>query len=458
MASTNTQNNVVTLAAPAIVQRVPFMEQLERDLEFSDHWQYLINKGKEHLAKTEGKKKGPFDRIITREKDAQKFTIPTLINIRPGFNFRDLNSRYGQEGIIELAKQIAADGVRKAIKVFTEGNDPTNYAEDGHRRMAALKYGVIHLGSMIEEVPVYKSAAHANDRERVFSQYADNTGLPPTPFETASLFARLIGLGMTESDIARRTGKGVSRVSSLLDMAAVPSALQMLPQNEDIKISDTFIHTLWKANGKDADKTMNDLTSAIEEAKRKDADRVMPKHLEPAVRRAYDNFLRPATRILPVIPTPPTPEVEEAEEQEAADIEAVDEGAPEELASDPAPDDTDGTPKDLTAALSPMVAKPSAPSSAKPAASTPVPQGNVTTLRTGRSTPVIPAPKPAPSVHTVKPDNYTVRSAAMEFFKLNVQFMPMEEGAEFQEIRMVDNKVPLELALALRHGYNLDDE
>lgn len=459
MTSTATQTG--TVASPAIIEKVPFTVQIERELDHNEHWQSLVKKGEAQLEKTKGKSKtNAFDKIITRERDGTKFTIPTLIYIKPNFNFRALNSYSAVLGVKELAAQIAADGVRVPIKVFNEGtSDPKNYAEDGHRRMTALKWAILDLGCMVEEVPVRRASPHANDKERVFSQYADNTGVQPTPFEAATLFARLISMGMTEEDIARRTGKGKSRVISLLEMASVPSALQMLSQNAEIEISDSFIHSMFKANDKNAEKTMSDLETAIEKAKLIGAERVMPKHLNPAANTLYNNFTKPSTRILQVTQPQPTLKEEVEEEKAPEDIEATAEtgetqeieGEAVEATSETGNDAETGETKDTAPVQNTNTTKPA--SNVTPLRPATTPQASAPSKP---STPAAPAPQP--SVHTQRPTNYTVRLAMLEFLKENIQFLPMVDGEKFQRIKIVNDEVDLERALAIRHGYGLDAE
>lgn len=452
---TSTQSNVINVPSFG-ANRLTFLDQLESDISFNDYWQELVKAAEEEFEANKNKK-NRFDIIAHSNKSGTYFANPAHLHVKAGFNFRNFNSPKGIESIKRMAAEIVGESaITEPLKIFHEGNNPTFYIENGHRRFTGLKYAIVHLDYRPANlrIPV-RMGAKGNDVDRKFSQIRDNSGEKPSPLEMARIFADMMKLGGREEELAKRAGISKSRVISLLDMASIPAALQSYSESTDIEIADSFIHNLYRAVNRDSDRALNDLETAIRRAKEQDYDRVMPKHLPPETYALYKGespakSSKAATK--PVLaPVPSTPDVEDEAPRSAQtsvdetmeDIEG-DEVAPEvhgndydhgadttRVASDPAP----ATAKDNDDK-----------SSDKPAKSTKSPE-----------LPVRPS-----SMHNQRPDNLKFRVALMHFFKHVVQFSPIDPDNPHADRTVtfvggakefvVDN----ETAMAILHSLNLD--
>lgn len=297
--------------------RISFTEQLDRDAEFNTYWTNLAEKAQETVA--DGKaKKSKFEAIVEKKEGGTFYANPAHFQIKPGFNFRNLNSAKAIERIKVLAGQIKEDGMQTPIKVFNDGNDPIFWIEDGHRRMTALKYAIVHLDYTPDDllIPVRMGQRYANDVERKFSQFRDNQGEKTTPFETARIFADMVKMGGKEEEIARKANMSKSRIISLLDMATVPAALQALTEQPDIEIADSFIHALYLKTDRKADIALEALEKAIAYAKDQEYERVMPKHLPEPIKSMYRGE-KPAKA-----PTKQAQKEDAAPEDETPEVEA----------------------------------------------------------------------------------------------------------------------------------------
>lgn len=199
---------------------------------------------------------------------------PRDLNIKPGWNARDLDTPEAREALSELADSIAQVGVKQPLTVVWEGGKI--YVTDGHRRYYAAMLA-IERGAELKTVRVQLEDRHSSEADQVFSQIVRNSGTPLKPFEQARVFKRLLDLGWTEKDIAMKSGKSGQYVRDLLELQAAPMAVTDLVRSGDVAAT-LAVKTLKKNKG-DAGKTAADLGEAVETAKAAGKTRATAKHM-----------------------------------------------------------------------------------------------------------------------------------------------------------------------------------
>src|SRR6266436_5949072 len=100
---------------------------------------------------------------------------PRKIQVKAGWNNRDLSDPANQEHIDNLSKSIAEIGVKRPVIIFMENDIP--YIEDGECRLRATMLA-IERGADIKTIMAMSSERHANEADRIFSQIVHNQGKP----------------------------------------------------------------------------------------------------------------------------------------------------------------------------------------------------------------------------------------------------------------------------------------
>lgn len=174
---------------------------------------------------------------------------PRNINIRSGWNSRDLKDPSNIEHIEMLAKSIAEVGVLEPLTVNWE--DGKAWLEDGECRLRAALYAIEFLHAEIKTVPCKTGDRYANEPDRLFSQQLRNAGKPFTILEQAKLFKRLLALGWQQGDIAKKAGMSAARVSQILDFNTMPEGVKTMVQNG--QVAPTTAMAVVKAEGTKAE-------------------------------------------------------------------------------------------------------------------------------------------------------------------------------------------------------------
>jgi ParB/RepB/Spo0J family partition protein len=157
-----------------------------------------------------------------------------------------------------LADSIKAVGVLNPIVVRYDSGKVT--LVDGESRLRAVKLALSE-GAEIKSIPVITEAQHTSEEDRVASLLTRNTGKPLNFIERGDVFAKLIGYGWTEADIARKTGITGAHVNNIMQLhSAAPSVKKAV---EAGKISPSLAVQQIRDHGKDAVKAIN---AAIEDA------------------------------------------------------------------------------------------------------------------------------------------------------------------------------------------------
>lgn len=186
---------------------------------------------------------------------------PHDLNIKADWNCRDLDTPEAQQGLHELAASIAEVGVKQALTVYWE--DGKAYITDGHRRYQAVMMAIAE-GAEIKSIPVRTEDRYSSEADRIFSQIVRNSGEPLKPFEQARVFKRLIDLGWTETDIAKKSGKSRPWVVSLLELQAAPESITQFVRSG--AVSATMAIQTIKDNAGDQVKSAAAISAAVEKA------------------------------------------------------------------------------------------------------------------------------------------------------------------------------------------------
>lgn len=197
---------------------------------------------------------------------------PRIIQIKEGWNSRDMSNPANQEHIKELSLSIAEVGVKRPLTVTMEGDVP--YLTDGECRLRATLLA-IQNGADIKTVPVVGEDRYANEADRLFSQILLNSGKPLNGLEQAKVFKRLIDFGWQQQDIAKKAGMSGGRVSQLLELLTLPEALQKFITEG--KASASMVLSTFKKHNGDVALTVAELSGAVATAEAAGRKRAMPK-------------------------------------------------------------------------------------------------------------------------------------------------------------------------------------
>ncbi len=199
------------------------------------------------------------------------------IRIREGFNdARASDPEYAQH-VRELADSIKANGFyrHKPLTVFASA-DGYLYLSDGHSRFAALELAN-EEGAQIEAVPVVNEAKGTTEEDRIVGLITNNSGKRLTPYGEGLVCKTLIARGLSEREIARRTGFLVAKVSNLLSLVGAPKPIRDLVT--DGKVSATTAIKTMRKHGAGA---VAALEEGVKKAEAAGKAKVMPRMVEPA--------------------------------------------------------------------------------------------------------------------------------------------------------------------------------
>lgn len=193
---------------------------------------------------------GSLRELSTRRSDVFHIS-PSELQVKPGWNSRNLNDADNKAHIASLKMSIREVGVLKPISVFRE-TDKT-YISDGHCRHAAV-LELLAEGVEIATVPVTTEGRGANEADALLKQALD--GKPKTAFELGSIFKRLLAYGWTEEQIAARSGKGVQSVRMSLELQSAPVEVQKMVASG--RVSPTLAVQVMAKEGDGATATLAD--------------------------------------------------------------------------------------------------------------------------------------------------------------------------------------------------------
>lgn len=151
---------------------------------------------------------------------------PRQINIKPSWNSRDMSAQENLDHVDMLARSIAEVGVKEPLTVHWEDN--RIWVVDGHCRLLGALRAIDTYKAELKTILVKSEDRTSNDADRIFSQIVRNCGKPFTQLEQAHVFKRLVDLGWTQQDIAKKAGLSSGRVSQILDLLTLPQGVKAM--------------------------------------------------------------------------------------------------------------------------------------------------------------------------------------------------------------------------------------
>lgn len=196
---------------------------------------------------------------------------PRKLTIRKDWNARDFNDPDNKDHVEALALSIAEKGVITPIRVNWE--DGKAYIVNGECRWRACML-LIERGTEVKTVPVIADDRYANEADRLFTQFLENTGKPFSDLERARNFKRLLDLGWQQEDIAKRAGKSQGWVSQTLALLTAPVGVQKMIAAKEV--SPTVAMQVVREQGAKAEQV---LKNGLETAKAEGSDKVRGEHV-----------------------------------------------------------------------------------------------------------------------------------------------------------------------------------
>lgn len=204
------------------------------------------------------------------------FIDPKMLIIEEGFNTRN---DYGN--IEELKNSIIENGVKVPIRGYKEGD---NFViVDGHRRHRAVMIAIAE-GNQIARVP-FISEKKKNLEDRIFEILISNDGKPLTSLELGETYKKLQNFGYNASEIAKKIGKSVSHVLSMIDVAS--SSKEIKDAIKEESISATLVAEIKSKieNSEEAEEIIKVSVETLKEmgkkkVTRKDLDGLLPNKEE----------------------------------------------------------------------------------------------------------------------------------------------------------------------------------
>jgi ParB-like chromosome segregation protein Spo0J len=205
-------------------------------------------------------KTGGLKALATDRSDLFRLN-PYNITVKDGWNSRDMRDPDNQAHVDELARSIAAIGVQEPLTVYMDGGKPV--LTDGHCRLLAALRAIETYGAEIRSIPVKTEPRGSDEKDRLLSQIIRNGGKRLSPLEQGGVYKRLLNLGWTEAEIARRTGAQQIQVSRYIDLQAAPEPVLDLVATGQVSAT-LAIETIQKRGDEQAAEI---LTAAAETAK-----------------------------------------------------------------------------------------------------------------------------------------------------------------------------------------------
>lgn len=196
---------------------------------------------------------------------------PRDIHVKEGWNARSTDDPDNEAHVAALALSIAEVGVMEPLTVFRE--DGKIYVSDGHCRLAAT-LRAIAAGAPITAVPVKTEGRGASEVDFVFSQISRNSGKPLSPFEQGHVYKRLLAFGWPVGDIAKKSGKSESHISSCLDLQGASPAIRNLVSTG--KVSPSLAMKVMRGKGEQAEDVLN---NAVDAATQQGKARATEQHI-----------------------------------------------------------------------------------------------------------------------------------------------------------------------------------
>lgn len=194
---------------------------------------------------------------------------PDKIHVIPGFNVRIEDEEYAAH-VRFLADSIKANGFTSVLLGYVDGEKVV--VIDGHSRLKAIAIAAAE-GYRVEFVPVKMMPSGTDQADLLAQLELSNRKHDLKPMERGVICKRMIGLGLDETEIARRLGCSRAQIDSLLTlMSAGREVGEMVHAG---KVSATEAAKAVKKHGAAAAKVLEAVSEAAGGGK------VTNRHIDP---------------------------------------------------------------------------------------------------------------------------------------------------------------------------------
>lgn len=191
------------------------------------------------------------------------------IEVEKGFNPR---INYGD--IDALAQSIIENGIKNPLRGFKNKNGKY-VLTDGHRRLKATEIALQTSPEIL--IPFIIDTSNKSIEQRVIDVMVCNDGLKLNPLEEAEIVRRLVNYGMSDTDIANRTGKTPVYISNLKLLNSAPQKIKNLILQDTI--SSTLAMDLLR-NTENYEEAVEKIENAVSIAHTEGKTKVMKRDLE----------------------------------------------------------------------------------------------------------------------------------------------------------------------------------
>lgn len=204
---------------------------------------------------------------------------PVNIVIEENFNLR---SDYGD--LETLANSILESGLQTPLIVRNHATETNKFIlVSGHRRMRAIN-SLIEAGHEVKEIPALIEKKGLSDENRIVDMLLLNDGKAFTPLEEAQVFQKLVNLGWSQGDIAKKTGRKQGNVSNLLNIFNLPMEVQKAIENGSINAYQAL--NTARELGNDNDKIKEVIAKSIELAQSEGKGKATAKQIDRVIKEA----------------------------------------------------------------------------------------------------------------------------------------------------------------------------
>lgn len=165
------------------------------------------------------------------------FMDPKQLIVQDGWNPRKDFSPALDEDDQALVESIRENGVLMPITV--RNIDDKMFLVDGWRRFCAVTY-LNENGAEIKSIPAMLARRNISDVEAMLTALNSNTGKPLRPTEEADAFNRLVGWGLSQSDIARKIGKSPTHVKRRIELVDAAPEVKTAVDKKEINLNDAI--------------------------------------------------------------------------------------------------------------------------------------------------------------------------------------------------------------------------
>jgi ParB family chromosome partitioning protein len=202
---------------------------------------------------------------------------PHKLVIDPGFNVRDKSDPEVAANIRSLADEMKQNGIQyiPALTVYMRGDEVV--VTDGYCRTEGALLAISE-GAQVPYLPIRPEEKHSNEVDRTFSLLKRNEhGLALTPLQQAAVVKRLLGLGLSDQEVADRACKSIAHIKQLVILLSSPQDVKEMVKSGEVSASQAI-----KTVRKHGEQAKEILGEAVETAKAKGKRKATAKHIKPA--------------------------------------------------------------------------------------------------------------------------------------------------------------------------------